>query len=200
MPFAHLLAEYGYLALFIGCLLEGETLLILAGFAAHQGYLSLPLVLLVAFCGGTLGDQLFFLLGHRYGPRLIARFPGYRPAVDRVNALLHRYHSWLIVGIRFMYGLRIVGPVTIGASRLPFWRFAPFNLLGAALWAGLVGGAGYAFGQSMQWLFTDFERYERLALIGIVTVCVLIAVLRRLRRRSRPNRGPESARPDDDYS
>ena len=37
-----LIEHYGYFAVFLGCFLEGETVLVLAGFAAHMGYLSLP--------------------------------------------------------------------------------------------------------------------------------------------------------------
>jgi len=48
-----LLADHGYLAVFIGSLLEGETILVLAGFAAHQGLLSLPLTLTIAFIEGV---------------------------------------------------------------------------------------------------------------------------------------------------
>ncbi len=41
IDFNHLLATYGYLAVFIGCLLEGETILLLGGMAAHQHVLKL---------------------------------------------------------------------------------------------------------------------------------------------------------------
>lgn len=58
MPLADLLREYGYYAVFLGTFLEGETVLVMAGFAAHSGYLQLPWVIAVA--GGTLGDQLYF--------------------------------------------------------------------------------------------------------------------------------------------
>ena len=48
MSLREFLAQYGYLAVFAGTLLEGEVILVLAGFAAHQGYLQLPVVMLVA--------------------------------------------------------------------------------------------------------------------------------------------------------
>ena len=86
MSFAQLLADYGYLAVFVGSLLEGETVLVLAGFAAHQGYLSLPLVLAVAFVGGTLGDQIFFWLGRAWGQSLLDRIPHSEHRVRRVRA------------------------------------------------------------------------------------------------------------------
>ena len=71
MNLPQILTDYGYLGVFIGTLMEGETVLLLAGFAAHQGYLVLGLVIAVAFVGGTLGDQIAFFLGRRYGNRLI---------------------------------------------------------------------------------------------------------------------------------
>src|SRR5260370_41283512 len=77
-----LLATYGYLAVFVGSLLEGETVLILAGFAAHQGYLSFPLVAGVAFCGGTLGDQSLLFLGPRYRQGAFRRFSSRAPRAE----------------------------------------------------------------------------------------------------------------------
>ena len=181
MSLPGLLADYGYLAVFIGCLLEGETILVLAGVAAQQGLLSLPLVVALAFVGGTLGDQIFFFFGRRYGHALLRQSSRFAPAVQRVNALLLRHDAWLIVGVRFMYGLRIAGPIAIGMSDVPALRFLGFNLLGAALWAALVTGVGYVFGQSLQWLIADLARFEEIALVLIVGVVVLIAVVHRVR-------------------
>ena len=56
MTLIEFVAAYGYLAVLLGTLLEGETVLLLAGFAAHQGHLAIHWVLLIAFIGGTLGD------------------------------------------------------------------------------------------------------------------------------------------------
>jgi hypothetical protein len=53
MSIAQLLADYGYWAVFIGGLREGETILVLAGFAAHQGHLSLPLKMTIALAVPT---------------------------------------------------------------------------------------------------------------------------------------------------
>lgn len=56
MDLAGLIAAHGYWALALGAFLEGETILVLAGVAAHRGYLDLRLVILVAFAGSLLGD------------------------------------------------------------------------------------------------------------------------------------------------
>jgi membrane protein DedA with SNARE-associated domain len=175
------LAEYGYLAVFIACLLEGETVLVLAGFAAHQGLLSLPFVVVLAFFGGTLGDQIFFFIGKRYGESLLRRLPRLTSAAQRVNRLLLHHHTWLIVGVRFMYGLRIAGPVVIGMSDVPRLRFLAFNMLGAAIWAVAIPAVGYVFGHSLQWLLADLARFEEAGVLLIIGIAVVIGVVQRLR-------------------
>jgi membrane protein DedA with SNARE-associated domain len=61
MNFETIIAQYGYFAIIIGTFLEGETILVIGGFLAHIGLLSLPLVILSAFIGSFSGDQLYFL-------------------------------------------------------------------------------------------------------------------------------------------
>jgi len=178
-----LVTTYGYPAVFLGTLLEGETILLAAGFAAHGGLLDWRLVLLVAFAGGTLGDQLAFLLGRWKGASMIARFPALAQRAPRVLAMLERHHVAAILFIRFLYGLRIAGPVVMGASGVPFVRFAVLNMIGAAIWALAVGGAGYYFGIAMAALLDDLKTIEETVLIGILAAGLLVWLWRRLRAR-----------------
>ncbi len=184
MSLAKLLADYGYLAVFVGSLLEGETILVMAGFAAHQGHLSLPVTLTIAFVGGTLGDQVFFWLGRTWGTTLLQRIPRAEPRAQRVAELLRRGDALLIVGIRFMYGLRIIGPIAIGAAGVAPGRFARYNVLGAAIWAPLIGGMGYLFGDALQLLLGNVARYEEVTLLLIIAVAMLFALWRRWKRSS----------------
>jgi membrane protein DedA with SNARE-associated domain len=179
MPLAELLTQYGYYGLFVGCFLEGETVLLLAGVAAHGGYLSFPIVVAVAFVGGTLGDQFFFFIGRRYGEPLVERWPRFHASAQRVRRMIVRHSAPLIIGIRFMYGLRLIGPVVIGTSPVPARRFAVFNMIGAAIWALGVGGIGYLFGHAIEWFLGDLEVFEKIALVAIVVVAALLLVVRR---------------------
>jgi membrane protein DedA with SNARE-associated domain len=165
--------QYGYPVLFVGSLLEGETVLALAGLAAHRGYLSLPWVMAIAAAGGFLGDQLYFVLGRRFGARLLRRYPRLAPPIGRTTALLERHDSWLIIAMRFMYGLRTAGPLAVGMSRIGWLRFASLNVLGALLWAPVFVGVGYLLGDVLERLLGDLKRIEHwvfagLAIIGIV--------------------------------
>jgi membrane protein DedA with SNARE-associated domain len=163
-----LISEYGYVGLFVGCLLEGETLLVLAGFAAHQGYLQLHWVIVVALLGGFLGDQFYFWLGRWRGAWVMSRFPRLAPVFERANILIERYHEVLIVSVRFLYGLRTVGPIAFGMSAVLAWRFMLFNALGAAIWAVGIGGAGYLFGQAIELWLQDLKRVEEVLILAIL--------------------------------
>lgn len=177
-------ASYGYLAVFVGTLLEGETILIAAGFAAHRGLLDWPLVVLVAIVGGTLGDQLAFLLGRWKGAALIERFPALAQRKPRIHDLLERYAVIFILTVRFLYGLRIAGPLILGSSRVPLLRFAVLNVVGAVLWAVLVSGAGYAFGLAINSLIADTKRIEEFVLVIILALGVGLWLWRRFRTRT----------------
>jgi membrane protein DedA with SNARE-associated domain len=143
-------SELGYLALFIGTLLEGETIVFLAGLAAHHGYLWFPAVVAVAVVGGFISDQVLFYVGRRYGNRVFARFPGIAAKVPRVQALIKRWDTLAILVVRFLYGLRIAAPIVIGSCGIPPWRLARYDFIGAVLWAFVVGGLGYFAGQAVQ--------------------------------------------------
>jgi membrane protein DedA with SNARE-associated domain len=194
MTAAQLIMKYGYLAIFVGSVVEGETILILAGFAAHQGYLSFPKVLVSAFFGGVLGDQVFFVLGRLYGQQMLARFPSLLRHVEKVNRLILRFHSLVIILVRFMYGLRVAGPIVIGASGLAAWRFVLFNLLGGVVWAVLVGGVGYLFGKALTFFFADIRHYEFLAAVVVAAIGGGLGLAHLLRRRSSVRRGSSTLR------
>ncbi|NML45440.1 DedA family protein [Ramlibacter sp. G-1-2-2] len=180
MSLIDFIAAYGYAAVLAGTLLEGEMILLLAGWAAHQGHLSLPLVMLVAFVGGTVGDQAFFWIGRHWGRRLLRRWPAARARALYVGKLLRRHDASLVFGIRFMYGLRIAGPIAMGALRLRARRFAIFNALGAAVWAVVVGGLGYVLGHTLEMLLGDLQRYENAVAWTLVAGVGLMIMLHRL--------------------
>lgn len=178
-----LVSTYGYLAVFFGTLLEGEAILMIAAYAAHRGYLSLPVVIAVAVVGATLGDQLFFLAGRFFGPTLVTRVQTLRDRQHRVNALLVRHHAWLIVALRFAYGLRIAGPIIIGMSELPASRFFFFNAVGALIWAPVIAAVGYLLGETLEWLLRDLRAYEMAGLAALAVIGLGIAAVVRFRRK-----------------
>src|SRR5271154_508190 len=114
LDLAALIDSYGYIAVAVGAFLEGETLLAFAGLAARRGLLELWIVIVVAAVFGFAGDQFYFLLGRYRGAKIIARYPGVQQRAEHFDRLLARWQAPLIVGVRFMYGFRIAGPLLLG--------------------------------------------------------------------------------------
>ncbi len=137
--------NWGYIAVFLGSLVEGESVIFVAGFLAHEGYLSLPKIILVSFLGTLLADQGCYFIGHYYGNSLIDKFPSLRPRADRAFQLLKRYDNFFILSCRFVYGIRTISPFVIGASGVGIKRFMILNFIAALVWSVSSCVAAYYF-------------------------------------------------------
>jgi membrane protein DedA with SNARE-associated domain len=178
-----LLTHYGCPILVVGTFLEGETIMVLGGLAAHLGYLSLEGVIVCGFCGTVLGDQLYFFLGRRHGKSLLARRPALLARTQRVFRILERHQNLLITGFRFLYGLRSVTPFAIGMSDVSYLRFAVLNLIGAFIWAASIGLAGFYFGHAVETVLGDVKQYELELMAAIVGVAMLVWLAHFYQRR-----------------
>jgi membrane protein DedA with SNARE-associated domain len=185
MDLHDLISTHGYWILTLGCLAEGETLLVLAGFAASRGTLDIFAVIGIAAVAGFLGDQFFFWLGRKHGSAVLRRFPSVAQQSERVFRLIERYQSWVIVGVRFAYGLRIAGPIIIGTSRISPGRFALFNAIGAVIWAPLVAGVGYLFGEAADAMIGELHNIELWLMLGLAAIVMLVLFVQRMRARAR---------------
>jgi len=148
--------------------------LVIAVFLAHRGYLELPWVILIAFWGTFSGDQLYFWLGRTKGVSFLTRRPSYRRGVEKAQDLLGKHQKLIILGFRFVYGLRNVIPFAIGISNINPKQFIVLNALGAIVWAMIVGSGGYLFGNALEIIIGDIKHYEleTLAVIAINGVIV----------------------------
>jgi len=163
----NLLMTYGYPLIFLGTFFEGETIMILGAFAAHRGYLNIELVMLAGFLGTLFGDQLWFWVGRRHGKEWLMRKPDRAHRVQRVQRLLERHSTLIIVGFRFLYGLRTITPLALGASDVDWRKFAILNVIGAFVWAVAIGWLGFAFSSVAETVLGEAKRYE-VALTGII--------------------------------
>lgn len=170
MSLEEIITTYGYAAIGLGTFLEGETILILGGFVAHRGYLELPWVIVSGFLGTLFGDQLYFYIGRTKGQSLLDKRPQWKAKSEKVFKLLDRHQVWLILGFRFLYGLRTVTPFLIGASRISPVRFLILNIIGASLWALVIGTMGYLFGYTLEILIGDIKRYELLVIALLASI------------------------------
>jgi membrane protein DedA with SNARE-associated domain len=171
-----LLESHVYMAIVLGSLIEGETTVVLAGFAAHQGYAPWWAVTVLAAAVNFAWDQSLFAFGKWRGAWILERAPRLRKGVERITPLVHRHRRSVVFGVRFMYGLRTAGPIALGLAKVPWSDFLVFNALGAAVWATLFSALGYAFGNAIARLIGIAARYEALAAAGIFLVGLAVFV------------------------
>lgn len=186
-----LLHEHLYLAIALGGLVEGETVVVLAGLAAHQGYASWWVVTLFAALVNALVDQFWFLMGHWRGRAVLARLPGLARRVGRLAPRLYHHRRWLVFGLRFSYGLRVAGPLALGMTRMPLAEFALLNLPAALLWSAIFTGLGYLGGVAVIALLARARPYEHVIVAAALAVGALAWWLARRRTASPAQGHPE---------
>lgn len=191
-----LIAQYGLLAVFAGCLAEGETAALLGGFFAHQQVFPLWQTVLAAFCGATLGDTGFFLIGRHFSRHPWVQRLLVRPEFDKAQQVVRRHPNLFVLANRYVYGMRLVGGVAAGLAEIKLARFMALNAASAWVWALLFSTLGYLFGLGAEeFLGRALHAHQRLWLaLAVVLGMVAFAWLTHLRRARRCSRCVSVAR------
>lgn len=180
IDFDHLIRIYGGLAVFLGAALEGEAAVTTGGFLAHRGLIDPYLAFACAFAGSLFADQIvFFLARYHRENRWIGRVRK-RPAFARAIHFIETRPRLFCTAFRFIYGMRIAGPIAIGLSQVPTRQFVLLNAMSAALWAAIFTTIGYRFGNVFERILSDPW------LIAAVAAIILITIALFLIRRRKP--------------
>ena len=157
----------------IGAPVPGESLLIFASILAGRGEMSLPALLISAWVGSVIGDNLGFLIGRKLGRATVLRYGAKVGLTNErfsgIEKKYTRYGSATVLFARFFSILRQLNGIVAGMLGMPWWRFALFDAVGAVLWVSV-------------WVFLPAYFIEHLAFIDtlvhhkIVVVSFLIAV------------------------
>jgi len=173
-----LVAHFGLIAVFAGSFVEGETVVTLGGFAAHQRLIPLAGAAVAAFLGAFLADQLYFHLarrnaGHRFVRRLAESRVG-RRAITWVA----RHPMLFALGFRFVPGMRTAGPIAIALAGQTPARFLALDGLASVIWAGAFTVLGFFASHWVEHLLGDLARIEhQLAAGAVLALPLLLAVL-----------------------
>lgn len=164
-----LISHYGLIALFVGCFLEGETVAIAGGVLAHRHLLVLWQVAAVVIAAAFLADLTAFAVGRRFsGSRFVRKILA-KPAVVKVMQQVAEHPRKVASGFRFIPGLRILGPVALAQSHLPFVIFAAHALVSAVIWGWLYTVVGHAVAEVLVRVFGE-DRALILLIAGVLLV------------------------------
>ncbi|MGB8380731.1 MAG: DedA family protein [Dermatophilaceae bacterium] len=157
----------------------GETTLNAASTAAAEGTLELVPVIVMGALGAIVGDSALFWLArrnaHRIQPQLDAarRNSQVRTALDVMNSSA----PVLIVGGRYVPGLRFVVNATMGLSPMPCRRFLPWSILSGVVWSVYTCVLAYNVALALG----DFP-LASVVISGLVTTAAVAVVFLTIRR------------------
>ncbi len=181
-----LIAAWGYGAI-AGVVLLGnmglpvpeESILLIAGYLAWRGRLSLPVVIAVGVLSAIVGDNLGYWLGHHGGRPLLLRYGRYVRVSDqtlqRAEQVVARYGHWAVFWGRFIAGLRFLAGPLAGIAQMPFRRFFLANAGGAVVFVPVITWVGYRAGRSLHAVLGTVEQVERVVLFGVALLLVGLA-------------------------
>jgi len=171
-------------AIMVGVVFPGEASLLVAGFGAHQGWIALWPMMLIAIVAAIAGDSVGYEVGKHYGPALRSSRFGRRIGArnwEMADAFLLRHGGKAVFLGRCTALLRALIPGMAGMARIPYLRvFLPWNVAGGVLWAGGCVLLGYAFSASLETI-SKYLTWGPIAIIVVLLVAYL--VLRTVRRR-----------------
>jgi membrane protein DedA with SNARE-associated domain len=179
---------FGEAAVFLGFVFPGETAVLLAGFVASTGRLSVVVLGVVVVLCAIIGDSVGYEVGKRFGPRMLRwrLFRRHEGRVDRARQFLDgRGGSAVFVG-RSTAFLRAVTPGLAGLSGMRYRRFLVWNALGGVVWGVGCVVAGYLAGSSYQKVAHYLGQAGAVAALVMLVVVLVVWQVHRHRRSTAP--------------
>ena len=169
--------------------IPSEIVLTLGGFLAHEGRMSLPLVILSATVGSVVGALILYWLGRGLGEDRLKRWLDHIPLVDaddleKADRWFERHANMAVLLGRCVPVVRSLVSIPAGANHMPLGRFVAFTTIGSGVWNSLFVGAGYALGSRWQ-LVDQYSRWFDYAILALIVVSIGLWVRKKVRKRRR---------------
>jgi membrane-associated protein len=163
-------------AVFVGFVVPGETVALLAGAASKLGHVSLAGVLIVVVAAAVVGDTVGYEVGRHLGPRvlrwrILAR---HRNRLDDSQAFLAHRGGTAVFLSRWTAFFRAVMPALAGTARMPYPKFLAWNAAGGLTWGVTVVLLGYAAGASYARVEKTFGRDAALVVLAVVILALVM--------------------------
>jgi membrane protein DedA with SNARE-associated domain len=149
---------YSYLSVFVLIALDavmpifpGETTLNAAATVAANGKLDLAPIVVMGALGAIVGDSSLFWLSRKYSHRIqpqLARAKRNK-RVSQAFELLDSSAHVLIIGGRYLPGMRFVVNASMGLSDIPYRRFLMWSVISGTLWSTYTSVLAYEIGLAL---------------------------------------------------
>ncbi len=175
---------YGLALMFAGlCMpISADFVLLTAGYLAYQGSAAYAILIPLAIFAILLGDTIMFLIGRKFGKRVIGVWPfrkAFTPERIARTEISFRNQGYRVVFLaRFMPGIRTVFMFTSGTLGLRYWKFLAYNFAGALI---VIPGMLYsvkAVAGNLELIRGKLARGQWIVL-AVIAVVVMIGVTRK---------------------
>jgi membrane protein DedA with SNARE-associated domain/rhodanese-related sulfurtransferase len=194
MDLTALLTQWGVLLVFTAVLLEQSGLpvpappiLVVSGALAATGAMRPELVLAAGFVAALLADHMWFIVGRRFGRRLLATICRISLSPDtcvrKTDDLISRHGPGILLVAKFIPGVSAVVVPTTAAMGIRYRRFLLFDGLGCLLWCGVYVGAGVIFSREIARLLDAMGWAGGGSLVVLVFLLVIYIAAKYLHRR-----------------
>ncbi|MFF4495432.1 DedA family protein [Streptomyces sp. NPDC001272] len=163
--------------------LPGDSLLFTAGLFTASGNISQPLWLVCTLIAAAaiIGDQVGYLIGKFFGPKLFNRPNSKvfkRENLDAAHDFMEKHGPKAIVLARFVPIIRTFAPMVAGAGAMKYRTFLTYNVIGGVAWGAGVTCLGYQLGR-----FDVIKNNIEAIFIVIVLISVIPVVFEVLKAR-----------------
>ncbi len=173
-----LIEDYGYFAVFISTVIEGEAVVLAAAALTASGLLESHWVIAMAALGAFIGHVLFFVIGRWKGIQLIEAFPLLRRHYPKANLIMDKYANWSVFIFQYLYGMRLISAVLFGCSTISPGRFLLLQSINCIVWAFVAFFAGHMIGIVAMKLFEAVGIYGLMAVVFVLALAILLVYRR----------------------
>lgn len=168
-----LLVIYRYAIFFPITIIEGPIVTIIAGFLSSLGYFNLIIIYVIAVLGDTIGDLIYYLIGHWGGGRIVKNGKFLWIKSEQLVKIKNHFSSHAGKTLLFGKWTQHLGAAILlasGMSNMPIKKFILFNLIGSVPKILIFVLIGYYFGQA----YDKINKYFGYASLSIAVAIILI--------------------------
>lgn len=175
----HLISSYGLIAVFLGSVLFGETIIIASAFLAAGGIFPLLWVFIFTFLGTVISDSIWFYFGNNIislSSKLAKKSEKYKGYLIKLDKFTGNKTFLALLFIKFLYGTRILTIVYLSIKKTGFVKFLLFDIIGTLIWLPIIIAMGWFTAKGANNLISLFNRIEYiLAVLVLLIITIRIA-------------------------
>ncbi|WP_264769924.1 DedA family protein [Coxiella burnetii] len=188
----HLVTAIGYFGILLVVFLEtgifvcfffpGDSLLFSAGLLASQGVFKIWILVPTTIAVAILGYFLAYWLGEKLGGWLLRRPDSIwfkKSYLIQAKKFYDKHGGKSLILGRLIPVVRTFVPIVAGMTRMEYYCYIIFNVVGAFVWGGGVTLVGYYFG----YLIPDVGEYILLIVLFIILLSLLPGIWHAVKSR-----------------